>query len=173
MIQTLKRSKRWSLLPAFTIDGYLDWMIVQSSITAALFNDLVQYQVLPHCTPYAGGGPRSVLIMDNAKIHCNEELKRICSEAGVLLEYLPPYSPDLNPIETSFAVLKAWIRRHMDIATLYAESEAFGQFLNLAVQSQRLDGDAGNLFRQAGISYGVDEYIEDDELEELGDEDYA
>ena len=43
----------------------------------------------------------------------------MCDEAGVLLEYLPPYSPDLNPIETSFAVLKAWIRRNADLSDTF------------------------------------------------------
>lgn len=37
------------------------------------------------------------------------------TEVGVELEYLPPYSPDLNPIEESFAELKAWMRKHSDI----------------------------------------------------------
>ena len=107
VVRTLKRSVRWSILPTFTIDGYLDWMIFQGSITTALFNDFVREQVLSHCTLFAAGGPRSVLIMDNAKIHYNKELRDMCDRAGVLLEYLPSYSPDLNPIKTSFAVLKA------------------------------------------------------------------
>jgi transposase len=36
----------------------------------------------------------------------------MCHEAGVVLEFLPPYSPDLNPIEEAFAELKAWMKRH-------------------------------------------------------------
>lgn len=39
------------------------------------------------------------------------ELVRMCHNAGFLLKYLPPYSPNLNPIETSFSMLKAWIKR--------------------------------------------------------------
>jgi transposase len=50
--------------------------------------------------------PRSVLVMDNARIHCSEELQEMCNEAGVLLVYLPPYSPDYNPIEQSFNQIK-------------------------------------------------------------------
>jgi len=77
--QSLKRLKRWSILPAFTIDGYIEWVIYQGSITAAIFNDFVRQQVIPHTTPFAGGGPRSVIICDNASIHWNTELEEICT----------------------------------------------------------------------------------------------
>ena len=36
----------------------------------------------------------------------------MCEDAGIVLAYLPPYSPDLNPIECSFAQLKAWIKKN-------------------------------------------------------------
>ena len=50
--------------------------------------------------------------MDNASFHHSEQTEQMCSEAGVKLVYLPPYSPDLNPIEEFFAELKAFIQRH-------------------------------------------------------------
>ncbi|KAG2340026.1 hypothetical protein BDR05DRAFT_1002795 [Suillus weaverae] len=46
---------------------------------------------------------RSVLVLDNCRIHHNEELYDLVHDAGCLLLYLPPYSPDLNPIEESFS----------------------------------------------------------------------
>ena len=61
---------------------------------------------------YPFPGPNSVLIMDNARIHHNSELINIVQELGGKVEFLPPYSPDLNPIERSFSVIKAWIKRH-------------------------------------------------------------
>jgi transposase len=39
----------------------------------------------------------------------------MCRDAGVILLYLPPYSPDLNPIEEFFAELKAFIKKHWQI----------------------------------------------------------
>lgn len=94
-------------LPAYTIEGYLDCIICQGSITHAIFNDFVRTNVLPHCGVYENGDPLLVIILDNASIHHNQELKDMCQEAGVLLEYLPPYSPDLNPIDTLCAVLNS------------------------------------------------------------------
>jgi len=38
-----------------------------------------------------------------------------CFNAGIRLEFLPPYSPDLNPIEEAFSKIKAWIRCHADL----------------------------------------------------------
>lgn len=44
-----------------------------------------------------------------------QELLEICHQTGIRIEYLPSYSPDLNPIEKSFAQLKAWMRTYKDI----------------------------------------------------------
>ena len=95
----------------------------------------------------------------------------MCQEAGVRLEYLPLYSPDLNPIETSFAVLKAWIRRHQDN---YSIDNIYGEFLNLAVEAQEEWVEAGNLFRLVGIEYeGINNTVrqveESDEEEEASE----
>lgn len=49
--------------------------------------------------------------MDNASFHHTDRIAQMCTEAGVKLIYLPPYSPDLNPIEEFFAELKAFIKK--------------------------------------------------------------
>ena len=80
--QDLRRSKRWSLLPAYTVNGYLEWIIYQGSITAAMFNDFVREQILPHCGSYAASEPLSVIVCDNASVHHNSELAEMCEQAG-------------------------------------------------------------------------------------------
>ena len=67
-----------------------------------------------------------ILIMDNASIHCGKEVKELVSSFGVQLEYLPPYSPDCNPIESSFHILKQWIKKHQLDIQLFDD---FGVFL--------------------------------------------
>ena len=64
-------------------------------------------------------GPRSVLVLDNVNSHLSEDLATMCEEAGVRLEYLPPYSPDYNPIEESFSALKAWMRRNRELVLVF------------------------------------------------------
>ncbi len=58
--------------------------------------------------------PRQVIIMDNASFHKSAKIRELIESAGCRLIYLPPYSPDLNPIEHIWANLKALIRRHKD-----------------------------------------------------------
>jgi transposase len=53
--------------------------------------------------------------MDNASFHRSDRLDQLCAAAGVKLLYLPPYSPDLNPIEEFFAELKAFIKRNWQL----------------------------------------------------------
>lgn len=60
--------------------------------------------------PYPG--PRSVLVLDSCHIHHVPGVAEMCEERGVKLIYLPPYSPDLNPIEEFFSYMKAFIQRN-------------------------------------------------------------
>ena len=48
----------------------------------------------------------SVIVMDNASFHKKDEIRQLLKEHGHILLPLPPYSPDFNPIEESFAILK-------------------------------------------------------------------
>ena len=127
-------------------------MMYQSFITAAMFNGFVRDQVLPHCGSYVAGETLSVIICDNASVHHNMELAVRCEQAGVRLEYLSPYSPNSNTIETSSSVPKAWIKRRHDIAEVFAEDGDFAGFLDMAVRAQSGVGDPGNIFRKANPS---------------------
>jgi transposase len=62
--------------------------------------------------PYPG--PNSIIILDNAKIYHNEDLIKYLQAFGIHVEFLPPYSPDLNPIETAFSVIKSFLKNNHD-----------------------------------------------------------
>jgi transposase len=51
--------------------------------------------------------PGQIIIMDNTSIYHSDLVADLCIRAAIQLEFLPPYSPDLNPIEESFNTLKA------------------------------------------------------------------
>ena len=55
--------------------------------------------------------PDDIVVMDNLPVHKSDNVRRIIEAAGATLVYLPPYSPDLNPIEMAFAKLKAHLRK--------------------------------------------------------------
>ena len=120
-------------------------------------------QKMPLCSAYPG--PLSVLVMDNARIHHGDEILEladrfgefiqaihgvICADIapGVRIEYLPPYSPDLNPIEEAFSQIKAFIRRNNDIfLSGSVEDIMFDMYEALGIVS---DVDAIGYFIHAG-----------------------
>lgn len=55
--------------------------------------------------------PGDIVIMDNLSAHKNQQVRALIEAAGAGLRYLPPYSPDFNPIEQFFAKLKSMLRK--------------------------------------------------------------
>ena len=141
------RGERWSICPALTINGYLPGALVTDGpILQEHFTDWVASTVLPHATR-----GRSIIVMDNHSIHQDPRLVELCEEAGVIIEWLPPYSPDYNPIKLSFNELKAWVRRHSDMAWAY---ESFGHFLVDGLQQVASPQACRGYFRKAGYTIG-------------------
>jgi len=81
-----------------------------------------------------------IVVIDNLGAHQSPKIRQTIKVEGATLLYLPPYSPDLNPIEMAFAKLKAllrkaaerstealWIRIGQLVDTLTAEAMALGQ----------------------------------------------
>lgn len=83
---------------------------VEGSIDGAEFFDFVHNDVLPNMNAYPG--PNSVIVLDNCSTHKSTALREVVEQSGCLLIFLPPYSPDYNPIEESFSCLKKWLHRH-------------------------------------------------------------
>ncbi|GBC08216.1 hypothetical protein RclHR1_07980008 [Rhizophagus clarus] len=68
--------------------------------------------MVPIMNPYPGSN--SVIVMDNARIHHDANLISILKGLRYCVIFLPPYSPDYNPIETAFSVIKSWIKCNCD-----------------------------------------------------------
>jgi transposase len=101
-VQTARfhREERHQILPAYTQNGVLHTRICQGSTDGELFADFIK-ELSPMCGRWPE--PNSVLVMDNASFHQGASIKELCDEAGVMLFFLSPYSPDLNPIEELFS----------------------------------------------------------------------
>lgn len=150
---TARRSKYWSILPAIGINGYLDVDIFQGSFNGDRFVLFIA-KLLKKMNPFPA--PRSVLIMDNARTHHVDGLREMCEDAGIVLEYLSPYSPHLSPIEESFSILKAWIRKYRKFALGFGD-ELFGLFLHIAVVEADLKVKARDLFKHCGYKVRDDD----------------
>jgi hypothetical protein len=90
--------------------------LFETSINSDIFHSWVTQDLLPKLPK------NSVLVMDNATFHKRADTQTLIHEAGFLLEYLPVYSPDLNPIEHKWAQAKARRRSlQCSIHSLFSE----------------------------------------------------
>ena len=90
-----------------SVDGLEDVYVTEGNVNGESFLDYVRRSLLPTLMPFNGVNPKSVVIMDNASIH---HVQEVVSTMGALVKFLPPYSPDLNPIEEVFSEVKHWIK---------------------------------------------------------------
>jgi len=98
------RGRNLTLLCGLTSRGPVADMVIEGGVGGDVFVAYVR-QVL---VPLLRGG--QVVILDNLGAHHRSEVRRLVEETGALLVYLPPYSPDLNPIELMFSKVKAAMR---------------------------------------------------------------
>ncbi|OQV11280.1 hypothetical protein CLAIMM_15140 [Cladophialophora immunda] len=154
-----RRSTRWSILPALTIDGWLDYEIYHGSFDGDRFLAFME-RLLQQMNAFPG--PRSVLLLDNASIHHGERIQTLAAQHGVILTYLPPYSPHLNPIEMAFHELKEWLRKNRDLGYIYEHE--FETFLHLGMEAVCPARTARKYFRSCG--YGLSTRTSQEDHEE-------
>ena len=90
--------------------------------------------------------PGDIVVMDNLGSHKSPTVRQMIRKAGARLWYLPPYSPDLNPIEQVFAKIKHWMR----IAQKRSIDEACDYIGHLV--RNVLPGECSNYFVNAGYT---------------------
>lgn len=86
-------------------DGLIAPWVVDKPMNRAIFETYIETQLAPIVKP------GDVVILDNLASHKSEKAAAILKQRGAWFLFLPPYSPDLNPIEMAFAKLKAHLRR--------------------------------------------------------------
>ena len=97
------RGKRRSILALLDHKGFVSWKTTEGTFTRTSFHAAILEIVIPKLNPWPL--PRSILVMDNAKIHMYQELEMVVHQPGARLLFLPPYTPELNPIEICFGLL--------------------------------------------------------------------
>ncbi len=96
--------KTTTFIGALRADGLTAPAVFDGAINGASFLAYVQQVLVPTLKP------GDIVILDNLSSHKVEGVRKAIQAAGAELRYLPPYSPDLNPIEQMFAKLKALLR---------------------------------------------------------------
>jgi transposase len=129
-----------TMIGAIGLTGFCGFMTVDGATDAEVFRAFVRQELLSHI------GPGDIVVMDNLSVHKDGEVARLIRDAGADVLYLPPYSPELNPIEKVWAKLKALIRR-ADTLT----RDAFDHAVALAMQAVTLN-DIQGWTRHAGYA---------------------
>ena len=87
------------------LGGMVAPMVLDGPMNGEAFIAYVEHVLVPELTK------GDVVIMDNLPAHKVKGVRTAIEGAGARLVYLPPYSPDFNPIEMAFSKLKAWLRK--------------------------------------------------------------
>lgn len=93
-----------TFLGALRCDRLTAPCVFDGPINGTCFRAYVEQQLVPILKP------GDIVIMDNLGSHKSAAVRQVIKAAGARLWFLPPYSPDLNPIEQAFAKIKHWMR---------------------------------------------------------------
>jgi transposase len=102
-----KRSKRTNIIAGLvygqTSEKHISVQSYEHSTTSTFFEDWFEFELIPLLPDNA------LVIMDNASFHRKQVLYGISERYGVSILFLPPYSPNFNPIEHTWANFKKWL----------------------------------------------------------------
>ena len=132
------RGPNTTLLASMKAEGMGPCMAVVGSTTQEVFEAYVERVLAPSLRS------GQIVMMDNLTVHKGDRVSELIEERGRELLYLPPYSPDFNPIEKAFAEIKGLLRK-TEARTREALVEAMGTTIS-AVTAQ----DARCFFEHSG-----------------------
>jgi transposase len=113
-----------TVVAALRVDGLGAPAVFDGPIDTPTFRAYVEQVLVPTVRP------GDVVVLDNLAVHKQPEVRAAIEAAGAQLRFLPPYSPDYNPIEQAFAKLKAFLRA--------ARPKSFDQVCALLAAALRL-----------------------------------
>ena len=132
--------KTTTLIAALGIEGMRCSTVVDGAVNADVFESFVEQVLVKELRP------DDVVILDNLSSHKRERTRRLIESTGAQLLFLPPYSPDLNPIEMIFAKAKQLLR-----SLACRTREALWELMQ-SVLDQVTATDALNCFRHCGYT---------------------
>jgi transposase len=127
-----------TFIAGLTQDNLIAPWVIKGAMNGPAFAAYIREVLIPEINP------GTVVILDNLATHRNKEAANALRDHGCWFLYLPPYSPDLNPIEMAFSKLKAHLRR-MGARTFIELFDALGDICNLYTPDE-----CWNYFKHAG-----------------------
>jgi len=135
---------RWhttTMISALRWDGPCASMLLDGPMDGESFLAYVEQTLLPALRP------NDVVVMDNLSTHKTSAVEAAFARHGIRVLYLPPYSPDLNPIENMWSKVKALMRKHATRTLhglMYAMAEAIDEVTT---------ADCQGYFKNAGYDF--------------------
>lgn len=130
--------KTTTFVGALTLRGFIAPFVLDGAINRDAFETYVAEVLVPELRP------GDIVVMDNLSSHKGPRVGNLIEAAGAKLLYLPPYSPDFNPIENAFAKLKALLRKAAE-RTVPGLWQAIGRLIDLFTLEE-----CANYFAAAG-----------------------
>ncbi len=130
------------MIGALGAEGTTALMVIEGATDAAVFRAYVKHVLVPTLRP------GEIVVMDNLSSHKSPEICPMIQAAGADLLYLPPYSPDLNPIEKTWSKVKEFLRGSKARGT-----EELHQAVRRALK-RITPQDAHGWFESCGYRYG-------------------
>ena len=129
-----------TMISSMRLDGSTACMVVDGATNKEVFQAYVQHLLLPTLKP------GDIVVLDNLSAHKNQETRDLIESVGAELWFLPPYSPDLNPIEKMWSKIKSILR------TLKARTEE--SLINAIAKALEAvtDSDAKGWFKSCGYT---------------------
>jgi transposase len=133
--------KTTTLIAALGLEGIRCSTVVDGAVNADIFEAFIEHVLVPALRP------GDVVVMDNLSSHKRARTRQLIEAAGADLLFLPPYSPDLNPIEMVFSKIKQLLRS-LECRTSEALWNAIQSVFDAVTPT-----DAQNCFTHCGYRY--------------------
>lgn len=137
--------KTTTLIAALGVEGVRCSTVVDGAVNGDVFEAFVDQVLVPQLRP------GDVVVMDNLSSHKRTQTRQLIEATGATLRFLPPYSPDLNPIEMIFAKVKQLLRS-LACRTRQAPWQAMQSVLDRVTAA-----DAENCYRHCGYPLRVEQ----------------
>jgi transposase len=134
------RGPNTTLLSSMSISGIGPSLAVEGATNREVFETYVERVLAPRLRP------GQVVVMDNLTAHKGDKVKELIEEQGCELIYLPPYSPDFNPIEEAFSKIKGLVRKS-EARSREALVDAIGKGISMVTAE-----DARGFFAHCGYT---------------------
>ena len=107
--RSLNCGNRTSVITALSTDGLVAMELINGNTNTDKFFDFV-WGLIPYMNSFDGSCAKSILVLDNCSIHRVDEVLEVFRSTGIVVMFLPPYSPDYNPVEEAFSYIKYYLK---------------------------------------------------------------